>query len=58
MRGLEIELWQLLEETKRRQETQLAIRSGAIVVRNRDGTTTVIRLEFVVALGHDETVES
>ena len=44
---LKIELLKLLEVQKRRQEIKMAQRAGAIVVDNRDGSTTVIRLQFV-----------
>ena len=42
-----IELLKMLEEQKRRQEIMEAQRAGAIVVQNRDGSTTVIRVQFV-----------
>jgi hypothetical protein len=47
---LKIALLQLLEERKRRQEIEMARRAGAIVVDNRDGSVTVIRLKFVKAI--------
>jgi hypothetical protein len=50
MQDLKIELLQLLEEKKRRQEIEFAQRSGGIVVHNRDGSVTVVRIQFVEAI--------
>jgi hypothetical protein len=50
-RELKIELLQFLEEMKQRQQIQRAQRKGAIVVRNRDGSVTVIRIQFVELYG-------
>jgi hypothetical protein len=50
-RELKIELLQFLEEMKQRQQIQRAQRKGAIVVRNRDGSVTVIRIQFVDSTG-------
>lgn len=47
---LKIELLQLLEEKKRRQEIEFAQLSGGIVVHNRDGGVTVVRIRFVEAI--------
>ena len=46
---MKIELLELLEEKKRRQEVELARQAGAIVVKNLDGSATLIRLKFVEA---------
>ena len=46
-RKLKVELLELLAEKKRRQEIQAALQAGAILVHNRDGSVTGIRVEFV-----------
>ena len=48
-RDLKIELLDLLEEKKLRQEIKFAQSTGAIAVHNRDGSVRVIRLQFVEA---------
>jgi hypothetical protein len=50
VRQLKIELLQLLREERRRQEIEIALRAGAVVVDNADGSVTVIKIQFLQGL--------